>query len=275
MRTETKAAPTPEGDHLRAWCRAALLAVGGVALTVGVLLPNAASGWPLAAAVPDVDDVVSGVLGWAALLVAGWVTTGAALTALAVLPGAAGRGAARLAEALTPALVRRALALVLGTGIGTVTLPIAPVMASSSVSHPHHLPSAPGLLPATGDSGRSGAVAPSPGFGPSTGASDATTPAPDPRWLPSPPVRATEPQATALLAPTPRTAGVPDDTVTVRRGDSLWSIAARHLGSGASDQEVALAWPRWYAVNADVIGQDPDLIHPGQRLRIPTSGDHR
>jgi nucleoid-associated protein YgaU len=38
---------------------------------------------------------------------------------------------------------------------------------------------------------------------------------------------------------------------------------------------VALAWPRWYAVNADVIGQDPDLIHPGQRLRIPTSGDHR
>jgi nucleoid-associated protein YgaU len=166
------------------------------------------------------------------------------------------------------------LALLLGTGIGTVTLPITPVMAaSSSVSHSPEAPSGP--LPATGDAGRPGAVAPSPAFGASTGASDATAPAPDPRWLPSPPVRATEPQATALLAPTPRTAVVPDDTVTVRRGDSLWSIAARHLGSGASDHEVAHAWPRWYAANADVIGQDADLIHPGQRLRIPDSGDHR
>ncbi|HET8594253.1 MAG TPA: LysM peptidoglycan-binding domain-containing protein [Intrasporangium sp.] len=273
MMTETKAPPAAEGDHLLAFCRAALLAAGGVTLTLTVLLPLTTSGWPLVAAVPDVDDVVSGLLAWASLVVACWVTAGVALTALANLPGAAGRGAARLAEALTPALVRRALALLLGTGIGTVGLPIAPVMASSAVSHSPKAPRTP--LPATGDAGRPGAVAPSPAFAPSTGASDATAPAPDPRWLPSPPVRATEPQATALLAPTPRTAAVPDDTVTVRRGDSLWSIAARHLGSGASDHEVAHAWPRWYAANADLIGQDPDLIHPGQRLRIPDSGDHR
>jgi nucleoid-associated protein YgaU len=58
--------------------------------------------------------------------------------------------------------------------------------------------------------------------------------------------------------------------VTVAPGDSLWLIAARRLGADASQGEVAAAWPRWYAANRDVIGPDPNLIHPGQRLRTPT-----
>jgi nucleoid-associated protein YgaU len=77
-----------------------------------------------------------------------------------------------------------------------------------------------------------------------------------------------------LLAPAPRTSSVPDDVVTVRRGDSLWSLAARHLGPGASDREIALTWPQWYAANAELIGPDPNLIRPGQQLRIPTVGGH-
>lgn len=56
---------------------------------------------------------------------------------------------------------------------------------------------------------------------------------------------------------------------TVRPGDSLWRIAAAHLPDGASDTAIAEHWPRWYEVNAETIGPDPDRIHPGQRLDSP------
>ena len=51
----------------------------------------------------------------------------------------------------------------------------------------------------------------------------------------------------------------PDDRhlVTVRRGDTLWDLAARGLGPDAGDAEVAAEWPRWYAANRDVVGVDP------------------
>lgn len=245
---------------LRVLCGPGLLSVAGVVLVRTVLLPLSLSSWPVGGPpVPDADDAVSGVFAWAALVIATWLTAGTALTALALLPGAIGRGAARLSEALTPALVRRALCLLLGTGVGTVSLPTSPVMASPSVTGgPVATAPAPGSAPT--------AVAPR--------ADPAPAPAPDPRWRPSRPVRAEDPQAAALLAPAPRTSSVPDDVVTVRRGDSLWSLAARHLGPGASDREIALTWPQWYAANAELIGPDPDLIRPGQQLRIPTVGGH-
>lgn len=56
----------------------------------------------------------------------------------------------------------------------------------------------------------------------------------------------------------------------VRAGDSLWSIAAQHLPAGAGPSDVARATARWHAANRAVIGDDPDLIQPGQRLRPPT-----
>lgn len=56
----------------------------------------------------------------------------------------------------------------------------------------------------------------------------------------------------------------------VRAGESLWSVAAGHLGSGASDADVADAWPRWYRENVATIGPDPNLIHPGQLLQAPS-----
>jgi len=57
--------------------------------------------------------------------------------------------------------------------------------------------------------------------------------------------------------------------VVVRRGDSLWSIAARHLEPDASDAEIAGAWPAWFQANRDLVGDDPDLLRPGQVLRAP------
>ncbi len=64
--------------------------------------------------------------------------------------------------------------------------------------------------------------------------------------------------------------------VVVRKGDSLWSIAARELGPRATADAIAARWPDWYATNRHVIGNDPDLILPGQVLRIPPAptGDH-
>lgn len=58
-------------------------------------------------------------------------------------------------------------------------------------------------------------------------------------------------------------------SVVVLRGDSLWSLAARSLGQGATDEQIAVEWQRWFAANAEVIGQDPDLIRPGQVLVAP------
>ncbi len=59
--------------------------------------------------------------------------------------------------------------------------------------------------------------------------------------------------------------------VVVVRGDSLWSIAARHLPAGSTDGQVAEAVERWYATNAHVVGADPDLVRPGQVLVAPSA----
>jgi nucleoid-associated protein YgaU len=59
----------------------------------------------------------------------------------------------------------------------------------------------------------------------------------------------------------------------VRPGDSLWLIAARAMGPEASGADIDNAWRAWYFTNQQVIGDDPDLIVPGQSLVVPTSGE--
>jgi len=49
-------------------------------------------------------------------------------------------------------------------------------------------------------------------------------------------------------------------SVRVEPGDSLWKIAARHLGDGR-------AWRALVALNPQI--SDPNLIHPGDVLRLP------
>ncbi|MCM3926462.1 LysM peptidoglycan-binding domain-containing protein, partial [Frankia sp. AiPs1] len=60
------------------------------------------------------------------------------------------------------------------------------------------------------------------------------------------------------------------EEVVVLRGDTLWTIAARHLGPTATPEQIAAEWPRWWAANSDVIGHDPNVILPGQRLTPPS-----
>jgi nucleoid-associated protein YgaU len=62
------------------------------------------------------------------------------------------------------------------------------------------------------------------------------------------------PEASAPSAATGR-------TYVVVSGDSLSKIAKRQYGD-------AQQWPRIYEANRNVI-KDPDLIYPGQELRIP------
>ena len=55
-------------------------------------------------------------------------------------------------------------------------------------------------------------------------------------------------------------AGITDDRYTVQTGDSLTSIADSLALTGG--------WTALYVENQQVIGEDPDVILPGQRLLV-------
>ena len=57
--------------------------------------------------------------------------------------------------------------------------------------------------------------------------------------------------------------------VVVRHGDNLWRIAEDRLRSPAPAGEVAALVQDLHRRNRGVIGPDPDLIRPGQRLAVP------
>ena len=87
-----------------------------------------------------------------------------------------------------------------------------------------------------------------------------------------------EPEAAVILAGLPlpdRAEGARalDREVTVRAGDTLWALAQQSLpprADGCVDYGAVTArWHRIYDLNRDRIGPDPDLIQPGQRLRLP------
>src|SRR5205814_610323 len=58
-------------------------------------------------------------------------------------------------------------------------------------------------------------------------------------------------------------------------GDRLWSRSDHALGPAARSDAVARAWPRWWTANRAVIGRDPNLIRPGQRLVPPAPSVRR
>lgn len=96
---------------------------------------------------------------------------------------------------------------------------------------------------------------------------------PDP-WLPLPVRTVDEVELPRAESPGPATRS----TVVVRPGDTLWRIASRGrhaAGRPAGSAAVAARVASLHALNRAVIGPDPDLIHPGQRLALPPtpSGD--
>jgi nucleoid-associated protein YgaU len=58
----------------------------------------------------------------------------------------------------------------------------------------------------------------------------------------------------------------------VVQGESLWRIARTVLatdGSSPTGSAVSDLWRSIYELNRDLIGDDPNLIHPGQVLELP------
>lgn len=88
---------------------------------------------------------------------------------------------------------------------------------------------------------------------------------PDQKLLP--PVQTGAGPAAAAQPPTPR---IVESTVTVRAGESLWSITRDLLGPSADAAAVGQAWPQLWAANGDRV-TDPDLIQPGTVLTVPES----
>ena len=77
------------------------------------------------------------------------------------------------------------------------------------------------------------------------------------------------PEPLALPVPGRPEGRAPARALTVRAGDTLWTLAAARLPQGSDDAVVLAAVQRWYARNHRVIGSDPDLLIPGQRLVVP------
>ena len=63
--------------------------------------------------------------------------------------------------------------------------------------------------------------------------------------------------------------------VVVRSGDTLWQLARTGLPAQVPDRVVAERVRRIHHANRAVIGSDPDLIQPGQRLLMPQPSPDR
>ncbi|NUS74259.1 MAG: LysM peptidoglycan-binding domain-containing protein [Corynebacteriales bacterium] len=80
----------------------------------------------------------------------------------------------------------------------------------------------------------------------------------------------TQPKPTTYNLDWPATNGTQTTaTHTVAKDETLWSIAETHLPAGASDADIAQAWPSWWQANRDLIGENPNHITPGQQLKAP------
>ena len=180
-------------------------------------------------------DLLEWLCAAVSVAVAAWLWCGTVLVAAAAAGGRTGRRTGVL-----PAPVRRLVLLACGAALtGGLAVP-----AHAQHAHPH---------PGSGPGHPRAAVT----------ASLDGLPLPD-RATGAGPRRAGAPRPAMALAPAHRSR-----TVVVRPGDTLWDLAGQALPGPATDRTLADRWRRIYALNRAVIGPDPDLIRPGERLRVP------
>ncbi len=243
---------------------AALLA----ALPLGYVALSALLAWTAQDAVAAVrDPAQSAALGfdtWLALAaglaawcVLTWLALGLTVTVAVGLRGHPGGRATRAAEALTPRAVRRVAGLLLGASLVGAT--VGPATTARAAG-------------ATAGGGRETCPVASATYEPGASAQTVRPDAVLDGWTPDRPAAEPKRQAGAdslrLVTSAPRPHRSVGDAVVVRRGDTLWDLAARALGPDADAAEVANEWPRWHAAN-HVIGDDPHLLRPGQLLHPP------
>lgn len=237
----------------------ALFVVGGLGLSILTSGSIAA----VRVAHPTFDDLTVAGASALAWFLFGYLALGAVLTLLAALPGAVGSACASVAEAVTPRAYRRVaqvalgLTVIAGPSFGSVAANATPndapsPITSTSVLNLDRPGNTPEALPRV-DLDRPGNTA--------DGRSRLD--------LDRPGHTSTTPRATDRDPLIRQVRDVDEASYTVRRGDCLWHIAERHLGSGATSAEITAEWHRWYQANRDVIGDNPDLILVGQVFRVP------
>ncbi len=230
------------------------------------------------------DRAVAMLAGAALWVVAVWVALGLITCVAARLPGALGSVASRLNQVVVPRVATRLIAG--SAGLGVLLAPVA-VQARSLATPSRSVSVLPSAVPA--------AIwpvdpVPTPGPPPATSPSARGASVPAALWPSAPPPTTTAPpRSTALpsrrsavrtrsaaLAPRRHRPQVPATgpdheaaNVRVQPGDSLWVLAGRPLGGGASDAQIAAYWPEIYAANRAVIGNDPSLVRPGRLVSEP------
>lgn len=270
----------------RSWVAAGMLTLpGGLVLVTALVDGGARLLRGSTAAGADPAEAVAGLAALVASLISAWLTLCLALALAAELPGAAGSAARRLRDRVTPVVVRRWAAVVLGASVSATVMPgTAVAMVRSSDATPPGTVGQGMSVPAPGwQLAASPTALPSPGFTPAdpgAGTAHERSPArgtsataqaspPSPGWVPGRPTTRYRDDPHLLTGrPRPTT---PDRSVVVRRGDTLWSIAAAELGPEATDAEITRAWPRWHDANAAAIGPDPHLLRPGTVLSPPAT----
>ncbi|MBG6216599.1 nucleoid-associated protein YgaU [Arthrobacter sp. CAN_A6] len=240
---------------------AAGLMAGALLWWSGTRLASDASPYP-AAGTEEILGIGCSAAGLG--IITWWVFAAIAAVMAQLLAGSGHRYAAAIAARFSPAFMRRLAAAALGANLLAVPAMAnaAPLLESTSALQKWetiHPGGSTFWSPPWNEAAEADATAGDEAAGP-----DAA-----PSWKPLP-----FPPGGGLVLRTD-TARSPDSVageaveVIVKPGDSLWTIAAAHLGAFATDSEVAAAWPSWYVANRDVIGGNPSLLYPGQILRIP------
>ena len=287
--TEAPVASPRRGSAVDRFHALVVLAIAPVVTLVSAAPSTAARALTTAPGPADPTAPLMAALALVAWACTGWLLLVVVTTWGGHLPGVAGRRARSTAERLAPAslraLVRVAVGLSVASGVvggpsaacaapvppaphavffdwpGTAATPVAVVFGPNvapgrPAAHPTPTPGRPSATPS--HSTPSHAV-------PSHVTSRAPYGAAGNSSVPSP---------AATLSPTGHPSagsvtGTAARDVVVHSGDSLWSLAQAHLGPTATPARVAQAWPTWWSANRSVIGDDPDLIHPGTHLLPP------
>ncbi|MBT8202924.1 MAG: hypothetical protein KJO87_06440 [Acidimicrobiia bacterium] len=202
------------------------------------------------------EDVVAAVLLLVALAIAYWLLISTAGYAGALVSGSP--GLMRAARIVTVPAIRRLTqrALAISIAVSAVTGSVAPAIAGGASD-----------ATVVVDIGPDGQLRP-----PGTERPDES-----PVLPPHLPIRP-EPDPVETLLVEEQLDGTVAHTVTVRRGDHMWSLAEEHLErvlgrTNFDDREVARYWVTVIDANRSTIRSgNPDLIYPGETLTLPPVG---